>query len=306
VGLEAIEALETATSDNDPEVAAQAKYLLRLMRVASGRWKADPAEVKKCLSNYENMDARSREARMRMLAALPDAKGVAALCRLVRFEKSSQLSKTAATALLLRGKAIDPPCPAAIEIIHKSLQGCKRPGAVLALGLGAAGRRSKAAMAGGVNSSTPSWPCCGRRRRRPAPRLPPNLIRFQVAWLKKLGKNDEAIAAIRHWSTWSPAIRSRWPELARVADRPEGVEGCGRPDRAVCAPFCRRAGLASTRWPRRAPSAREKTCGGDGPASVAPPPRQAGRAIGPSLRGGAATPRSRPVRLGAARIRARD
>ena len=67
---------------------------------------------------------------MRMLAGLPEAKGVAALCRLVRFEKSSQLSKAAATALLLHGKGADPPSPAAVEVIRKSLQGCKRPGAV--------------------------------------------------------------------------------------------------------------------------------------------------------------------------------
>ena len=74
LGLDAIEALEAATTDEDAEIAARARYLLRLMRV---EWtmESDPAEVKKCLRDYENMDARSREARMRMLAGSARRKG---------------------------------------------------------------------------------------------------------------------------------------------------------------------------------------------------------------------------------------
>jgi len=212
LGLEAIEALETATSDGDPEVAARAKYLLRLMRV---EWtvESDPAEVKKCLRNYENMDARSREARMRMLAALPDAKGVAALCRLVRFEKSSQLSKTAATALLLRGKAVDPPCPAAIEIIHKSLQGCKRPGAVWLLAWARLAADPKAAMIRWGKLIDAELAVLRQTPEETSPEIAAQLIRFQVAWLKKLGKNDEAIAAIRQLVDLEPGDSESVAEL---------------------------------------------------------------------------------------------
>ena len=46
---------------------------------------------------------------MQALAALPDGQGIAALCRLVRFEKSSALSKAAAVALLGSQPAADPP-----------------------------------------------------------------------------------------------------------------------------------------------------------------------------------------------------
>jgi len=212
LGLEAIEALETATSDGDPEVAARAKYLLRLMRV---EWtvESDPAEVKKCLRNYENMDARSREARMRMLAALPDAKGVAALCRLVRFEKSSQLSKTAATALLLRGKAVDPPCPAAIEIIHKSLQGCKRPGAVWLLTWTRLATDPQAAMVQWRKLIDAELALLRQTPEESSPELVARLARFQVAWLKKLGKNDEAIAAIRQLVDLEPGDSESVAEL---------------------------------------------------------------------------------------------
>ena len=145
LGFEAIEALDAATTDEDLEVASRAKYLLRLMRV---EWTAesDPPEVKNCLRNYENMDGRSREARMQMLARLPDAKGVAALCRLVRFEKSSLLSKTAAAVLLFPGRTAEPPSPAAVEIVRKSFAGLQ------------AARRRLAAWPGR------GWPPIRRRR----------------------------------------------------------------------------------------------------------------------------------------------
>ena len=87
LGFEAFDALNLAAADEDPEIAFRAKYLLRLMRV---EWTTpgDPSEVKKCLRNYESQDALAREGTMRALADLPNGQGVAALCRLARFEKS--------------------------------------------------------------------------------------------------------------------------------------------------------------------------------------------------------------------------
>ena len=43
--------------------------------------------------------SQAREARMQALAALPNGQGIAALCRLVRFEKSSLLSNLARDCL---------------------------------------------------------------------------------------------------------------------------------------------------------------------------------------------------------------
>ncbi len=195
LGLDAIEALEAATTDDDAEVAARARYLLRLMRI---EWtvESDPAEVKKCLHDYENLDARSRETRMRMLAGLPDANGVAALCRLVRFEKLSQLSKTAATALLFRGKGATPPCPAAVEAIQKNLQSCKRPGAVWLLTWTRLAADPQAAMARWRKLVAAESAALRQTPEESSPEIVAHLIRFQVAWLRKLGKNDEAITAI--------------------------------------------------------------------------------------------------------------
>jgi tetratricopeptide (TPR) repeat protein len=212
LGLEAMEAVEAATTDDDPEVAARAKYLLRLMRV---EWtlESDPPDVKKCLQNYENMDARSREARMRMLAGLPEAKGVAALCRLVRFEKSSQLSKTAAAALLLRGKTADPPSPAAVAIIQKSLPGCKRPGAVWLLAWTRLAADPQAGMAEWRKLINAELALLRRTPEESSPELAGRLVRFQVAWLKKLGKNEEAVAAIRQLVDLEPGDSESVAEL---------------------------------------------------------------------------------------------
>jgi tetratricopeptide (TPR) repeat protein len=212
LGLDAMEALEAATTDDDPEIAARARYLLRLMRV---EWAAegDAPEVKKCLRDYENMDARSREARMRMLAGLPDAKGVAALCRLVRFERSSQLSKTAAAALLLHGRAVEPPGPPAVEIIQKSLQGCKRPGALWLLTWTRLAADPPVAMVQWRKLIDAELTVLRQTPEESSPELVGRLVRFQVAWLKKLGRNDEAIAAIRKLVDLEPGDSESVAEL---------------------------------------------------------------------------------------------
>jgi tetratricopeptide (TPR) repeat protein len=212
LGLEAMGALEAATSNDDPEVASRARYLLRLMHVD---WTAevDPPEVKNCLAGYENMDARSREARMRMLAALPDAKGVAALCRLVRFEKSSQLSKAAAAAMLLHCKSAEPPGAATIEIIHKNLRGCKRPGALWLQTWTRLATDPKTAMTDWDKLVDAELALAKKSPEESSPELVTRLTRFQVTWLKKLGRNDEAVAAISQLAELEPGDSASVDEL---------------------------------------------------------------------------------------------
>ena len=196
LGFEAIEALDTATTDEDLEVSSRAKYLLRLMRV---EWttEGDSAEVKNCLRNYESLDGRSREARMQMLARQPDPKGVPALCRLVRFERSPLLSKTAAIALLFPNRAAAPPSPADVEILRKSLQNCKRPGAVWLSVWTQMASDPQAAMAEWAKLIDAEMSLLQQTPEETSPEIVARLTRFQVAWLKKLGKNDEMIVAIR-------------------------------------------------------------------------------------------------------------
>ena len=99
LSFDAFDALTAATTNDDLEIAYRAKYLLRLMRV---EWMAknDPPEVKEKLKDYELQPEEARQARMHDLAVMTEGKGLLALCRLIRFEKSDTLSKIGVTELL--------------------------------------------------------------------------------------------------------------------------------------------------------------------------------------------------------------
>ena len=100
LGFQAYDALASAAETHeDLEIASRAKYLWQLMHV---EWIApsDPREVKEKLADFGNLSVEERSKRIGQLSSLPDGLGVAALCRLARFEKSSALSKHAALEIL--------------------------------------------------------------------------------------------------------------------------------------------------------------------------------------------------------------
>lgn len=100
-GPEAFDALTVAENDDDIEIAARARYLLGVV-LTEFDWvhDDDPPEVKQALAGYENLDAANRLTRIRKLAERRTPSQLAALCRLVRFEKSPILSKQAALAIM--------------------------------------------------------------------------------------------------------------------------------------------------------------------------------------------------------------
>src|SRR5262245_22290577 len=99
IGFKAFDALSAAEDHDDIEIAARAKFLVRQMRI---EWPvdSDPPEVSRLLQNYGLKDDGSRLATVEQLAALEGDKGLAVLCRLVRFEKSALLAKVAALAVV--------------------------------------------------------------------------------------------------------------------------------------------------------------------------------------------------------------
>lgn len=100
IGFEAFDALSDAADNNDDiEIKRRASYLVRMMRLASVV-DSDPPEIKALLGDYENRGEPERIQLIKQVAALPDDKGLAVLCRLVRFERSAVLSKEAAAAVL--------------------------------------------------------------------------------------------------------------------------------------------------------------------------------------------------------------
>jgi hypothetical protein len=106
------------------------------------------------------------------------------------------LSKTAAVALLFPNRAVEPPSPAAVEIIRKHLQNCKRPGAVWLSAWTRMASDPKGAMADWAKLIDAEMSLLDQKPEETSPEIIARLTRFQVAWLKKLGMNDEVIAAV--------------------------------------------------------------------------------------------------------------
>jgi tetratricopeptide (TPR) repeat protein len=99
LGFRAFDALTKASASEDLEVVSRARYLLRLVR-GHMCTQEDPPEVRELLQNYSLQTPEMRSWRIQRLGELPDGAGLAALCRLIRFEKSPALANQAALATL--------------------------------------------------------------------------------------------------------------------------------------------------------------------------------------------------------------
>ncbi len=88
-----------ASASDDMEIVARANRLLCLIR---SNWTVpgEPPVVAQLLADYEAQDDSGREARLARLIDLPERQGLAAVCRLMRYERSLVLAKTAAVRLL--------------------------------------------------------------------------------------------------------------------------------------------------------------------------------------------------------------
>ncbi len=127
LGYEAFDALSDAENNDDPEIAAQASYLVRLIRVDWTR-EGDPRQIQVIFKDYESLPDERRLLRIRQLADLPDDQGLEWLCRLVRFEKSHVLSKQAALAVMNQESPRDDAAWARrAKTIAKSLERGRRP-----------------------------------------------------------------------------------------------------------------------------------------------------------------------------------
>ncbi len=195
LGVDAFDALSAATEDEDPEIAARARYLLQI----PVEWtvKSDPPFVKRCLSTYGSLDDAQREVIAGRLAVLPDGEGVDAVCRLVRFERSALLSKAAAMTLLPRGQAALPAGQATLDAIRKRLGGCQRPGAVWLGVLARFGADPAAAAAEWSRLADSEYELWRQAPSKSSAEIVDCLLRFQVAWLNKLGKGEQSARAFR-------------------------------------------------------------------------------------------------------------
>lgn len=99
LGRDVFDQLQQVEDHSDLEIATRATYILQKIDI---RWvRPDDSEaVRILLQRYANLSADQRKERMEELAALEDRAGLAALCRIARFEPSLQLARYAALQIL--------------------------------------------------------------------------------------------------------------------------------------------------------------------------------------------------------------
>ncbi len=194
--FEAFDALMAATQHQDLEVAARARHLLRMLTVAWAT-KDDPEEVRGILSDYEAQNAADKVLRMEQLAELSDGQGVAALCRLVRFEQSVLLSKHAALALLRQFSTAEPPSEKICRQIEKHLAESHRPAALWLMTWTAFRRDPAEAVRRWSDLVEQEEAVLARQANQSGRDIVAGLAHLQIRWLKKLDRKDEAVAATR-------------------------------------------------------------------------------------------------------------
>ncbi len=129
LGFDAYDALCDAENSDDPEIATQAAYLVRLIR---SDWTNDddPRPIQLILKDYEAQTDERRLLKIKQLAELPGDQGLEWLCKLVRFEKSQVLSKQAALAIMDEEPAADEAAwTQRASVITKTLGRARRPAA---------------------------------------------------------------------------------------------------------------------------------------------------------------------------------
>lgn len=201
IGFEAFDALSAAVDHDDVEIAARAKYLVRTMRVD---WSpdGDPPTVKSLLSNYAALNETQRVELIKKLAALPDDMGLAALCRIVRFERTL-LSKQAAVAVLDQ-KLETKPADAKTDDAWQRRERTIKQGIGSSSQAGADWLKTYLASRSDAGAAVEAWRQRAEAEEKTLAETPQQtsrqivaaLWRRQVALLRQLDRRDEAVAGM--------------------------------------------------------------------------------------------------------------
>ena len=232
LGLEAFDALYQARLHEDIEIAMRARFLVHSIPI---RWtqEHDPIEVRRILRHYDQQDPAERVSRMQRLALLEDAQGTDALCRLVRFETSSLLSKRAGLLVLQQPlPEVGPRRAALAASIRASVGASQRPAADWLRAFGDFLTDPQQAVARWDELIHIEQDVFRQSPDITSYEILRDLMRWHVEMLVQLGREPEAtermirIAELRNGVAedlvelvdWLLA-RSAWPAIDQVADR---------------------------------------------------------------------------------------
>lgn len=196
LGHAAFDALTAAENSDDVEIATQARYLVRLIRID---WiqDGDSAQVRQLLSNYDARNELDRLAQMKDLAALSGDAGIGPLCRLARFEASPKLSKQAAAYILKEELPADADWPRRSKIILQNVDRSKRPAAEWLRTYVQAHDNAEAGLAAWQQLADAERKTLEEHPQQTENQLVQELLRQQVDLLDRLKRRDEELAVIR-------------------------------------------------------------------------------------------------------------
>ena len=197
MGLDVFDMLHAAQNHRDPEVALRARYLVRSMSV---QWfqESDPPEVVRILKGYGDLSESERRNRMDRLAGLENQQGIAALCRLSRFETDDTLSKAAALKLLQQEPPADEAARADLQKTLSGIVGSSNRPAAIWVRLYLKSLVDPAASLAAWDAATKAeWDTLSKNPNQTSPEIVRDLFRFQVELLNRLDRQDDAIAVIR-------------------------------------------------------------------------------------------------------------
>jgi tetratricopeptide (TPR) repeat protein len=193
----AFDALTEAEENDDVEIATQARYLARQIR---SDWidKNDSPQVREILQDYDAQNDAARKIKMGQLLALGGDAGIEGLCRLLRFfEQSPLLAKEGAMLIITQDpQPDDANWPKRAAMLTKNLDRSRRPAARWL--------RTYVEMRTDPEKALASWVELVEVEKRTLEQHPQQsnsqllmqLLRIEVAQLQRLGRDDQALAAM--------------------------------------------------------------------------------------------------------------
>ncbi|MDG2206990.1 MAG: hypothetical protein P8K78_03705 [Pirellulales bacterium] len=127
MGAPILDALSVALSSDDIEIAMRARYLLTAINI-DWVYESDPPHIRKAMEKYAKENESQRKNVILKLARRTDNPELSALCRIVRYDRSTRLSKFAALVILdtpLQGDRWKD----RRELLNKQLKDSRRPAA---------------------------------------------------------------------------------------------------------------------------------------------------------------------------------
>jgi tetratricopeptide (TPR) repeat protein len=210
-GFAALDAVTAATDDDDMEVATRANRLLYLIR-SDWTLSDDPPPVSQLLADYDGQEEFARQARFSQLIELPDDQGVAAVCRVIRYDRSLPLAKTAALRLV-ESRENDSPKSNLAAALRKGLGGCRRDPAQWVLRWLEARRDPKLLAGFWSQLAAEEEGQLFRQPRDTSAAIVESLLRFQIAALRKADPGADAARSVERLITLR---RGEVDELVRL------------------------------------------------------------------------------------------